>query len=100
MMLGLCYVCHTTSLVRWCFSPSTLNSVARAPRTGIRSVPEGGIASLCHLGDLIDALYSRVKVRLLVVAHCRDALGGIGCGAEEEILYRILGDNLHLWLGL
>jgi len=36
------------------------------------------MANLCHLGDLIHAFYSGVKVRLLVLTHYGDARGGSG----------------------
>ena len=39
--------------------------------------------NLCHLGDLIDELYGRVKVQPPILAFCRDGHGGIGCGATE-----------------
>ena len=51
------------------------------------------MASLCHLGDLIDALYNRAKVQPLVPTHYRDARVGIRCGAAEEILCRFLASH-------
>jgi len=56
--------------------------------------------SLCHLGDLIDALYSRGIVQLLILTHCGDAHGGIRRGVVEEILCRFLGDHQYQRLDL
>ena len=45
------------------------------------------MTNFCHLGDLIHAFYSGVKVRLLVLTHYGDARRGVRWGCKE-ILYQ------------